>query len=70
MIFYIYIKKDKLLIFITETVFLFDENRKLISVPGAAGASGNHWSNGSLTTELQHADRFRETHTEYLGYGD
>ena len=62
------IKGDKLFIFICDSVFLFDTNKKLMSVPGAAGASGNHNSNGSMTTELQHSDKF-ELATINASYG-
>ena len=44
---------------------------RLISVPGGAGAYGNNWSNGSLTRELQHGDRFMKTETDLdLAYGE
>ena len=41
---------------------------KLISVPGSAGFYGNHLCNGSLTTELEHSDQFKDD-TAWLGYG-
>ena len=66
------IKGDKLFIFICDSVFLFDTNKKLMSVPGAAGASGNHKSNGSMTTELQHSNQFIRARGNQLwnvGYG-
>ena len=64
-----FIKGDKLFVFIADTVFLFGQNKKLISVPGAAGFCGNHLCNGSLTTELEHSDQFR-FNTDYIGYGE
>jgi hypothetical protein len=58
---------EKLYVFIADTIFLFNQNMKLISVPGSAGSWGNHLSNGSLTTELEHSDQF-EVETASLGY--
>ena len=48
-------------------MFLFNQKKELIAVPGAAGWSGNHLCNGSLTTELEHSDKFK--HNEPDGYG-
>ena len=67
------IKGDKIFIFIAVSVFLFDESKKLISVPGAAGEYGNHISKGSLTSELQNSDRYTldiEDKDDDIEYGE
>ena len=57
-------------VFIADSVFVFDNDKTLISVPGAAGMCGDHLSNGSMTTELQHSNDFDEyTGTNFAGYG-
>ena len=69
-ILFIIIKEDKLFIFIADTIFLFDRNKKLISVPGSSGGSGNYLGNGSLTNDLQHSDHFvNEADFDEIGYG-
>ena len=52
--------------FICDSVFLFDKNKKLISVPGSAGWCGNHLSNGSITTDLQNSRKFIQNGTAKL----
>merc|ERR1712062_203504 len=61
-----YKKGEKLFIFVADSIFLFDVNKKLISVPGAAGWCGNYLYNGSVTTELQNCDQY---YGEILGDG-
>ena len=56
--------------FIADTIFLFDEEKKLIAVPGAAGWQGDHGSNGSLNRDLQNSEKFGdEEDTDHIGYG-
>ena len=56
--------------FIADTIFLFDEEKNLIAVPGAAGRSGDHRSNGSLNRDLQNSEKFKSKYIwKDLGYG-
>ena len=50
-------------------MFLFNHKKELISVPGAAGRIGNNLCNGSLTTELEHSDKFKYDEKYNIGYG-
>lgn len=52
-------ENDVLYFFIADTVFLFDEKKNLIAVPGAAGAKGEPLSDGSLNQHLQNCAIFR-----------
>ena len=63
-------KGEKLQIFIADTVFLFDKNQRLISVPGAAGIGGTGYNNGSMTTELQYSGEFDQIHGNGGGQGN
>ena len=54
--------------FIADTIFLFDEEKELIAVPGAAGF-GDHRSNGSLNRDLQNSEKFIWDNDTNLGYG-
>ena len=60
-------KGDKVYVFLADTVFLFDEDKKLISVPGAAGYIGNHLCNGSITKETKQSDQFNRNISK-IGY--
>ena len=47
---------------------MFDKNKRLISVPGAAGFKGNHYCNGSLTRDLHKSGRLRVRFYSNDGY--
>merc|ERR1712130_403240 len=53
-------KNDILYLFIADTIFLFNKEKKLIAVPGAAAWSGDGRSNGSVNQDLQNSELFEE----------
>ena len=51
-------------------MFLFDEGKQLIAVPGSAGSAGTRLCNGSLTPDLQNTNTFHDCTTKlYYEYG-